>query len=282
MLSWTMLTPRTPGTKSIEPARAILLIVVAGIGDFVMATPAIRAVRNGYPDAEIHLLTSSEGAVFARRYPGVDQVFVFPIRALRGQRFPVRPFVSALRQLCRTRYDIAVNLYPVCSFAGSVRMAVLFGLLRARVRAGHAFSLMRFCLNHPMPDRAFFGRHRVDAMTDVACSIGGRVRDRRIEVPIAGGRDKWNRLVAPHIHGCPGKLIGINPGGDRANRRWPVASFAAAAKALEERIGARIVIFGGPGEEPIAREVLKPLNGSAVNLAGRLSLDESSVFSQPL
>jgi ADP-heptose:LPS heptosyltransferase len=102
--------------------RSILLVLVAGIGDFVMATKAIRAVRDGYPDAEIHVLTSSEGAAIAQRHPGVERIWAFPIRELRGNRFRVRPIVRLLRQLRRTRYDIAVNLYPLGSWAGAAKM----------------------------------------------------------------------------------------------------------------------------------------------------------------
>jgi lipopolysaccharide heptosyltransferase II len=269
---------QTSETKSIQAVPTILLILVAGIGDFVLATRAIRAVRSGHPGAAIHLLTSSEGAVFARRYSGIDRVFAFPIRELRGQRFPVRPFVDVLRQLRRTRYDIAANFYPVCSWAGSARMALLFSLIRARLKAGHAHGFMRLLLDTHVPERVFFSTHRVNAMTEVACAIGGRDDDLGIEVPVADGKNRWNGLVAPHIQGHAGKLIGINPGGDRANRRWPAANFAALACELAGQIGARILIFGGPGEESAAAAIHQSLNGAAVNLVGQLALHELPYF----
>ena len=269
---------QTSETKSIQAVPTILLILVAGIGDFVLATRAIRAVRRGHPGAAIHLLTSSEGAVFARRYSGIDQVFVFPIRELRGQRFPVRPFVDVLRQLRRTRYDIVANFYPVCSWAGSARMALLFSLIRARLKAGHAHGFMRLLLNTHVPERVFFSTHRVNAMTEVACAIGGRDDDLGIEVPVADGKDRWDGLVAPHIQGHAGKLIGINPGGDRANRRWPAAKFTVLARELAGQIGARVLIFGGPGEESAAAAIHQSLNGAAVNLVGQLALHELPYF----
>lgn len=278
MLPLPLTAPQTSVTRPTEATRTILLIVVAGIGDFVMATQAIRAVSNGHPHAEIHLLTSSEGAILAQRHPGLDRVFVFPIREMRGNWFSLGSVVRVLRQLRRTRYDIAANLYPVCSSVGSARMAILFSLLKARIKVGHAFGWLRFCLNRRLPDRAFSGRHRVDAMTEVARAIGGRSDEGRLEISTSGGREQWNRLVAPFTEGRTGPLIGINPGGERANRRWPAANFTTVARDLAERVGARVLIFGGPGEESIAGEILKPLNGTAVNLAGRLSLDELPYF----
>jgi heptosyltransferase-2 len=157
-------------------------------------------------------------------------------------------------------------------------MALLLRLLRARVKAGHSGGLMRFCLNKRIPTRVFAETHRANAMTAVATAIGGQDGDPGIEIPVEDGQDRWERLVAPHLQGHAGKLIGINPGGDRANRRWPAANFAAVASALVGRIGARFLIFGGPGEEFAAADIHRPLNGAAVNLAGRLELHELPYF----
>jgi heptosyltransferase-2 len=259
--------------------RSILLVLVAGIGDFVMATKAIRAVRDGYPDAEIHVLTSSEGAAIAQCHPGVERIWAFPIRELRGNRFRVRPIVRLLRQLRRTRYDIAVNLYPLGSWAGAAKMGFFFGCLRARIKIGQASGLLRFCLDERLPANVFAGKHMVDAMTDVAIAIGGRSDKGGLELSGGNGSaGKWDALVGADDGSLPRRVIGINPGGDRPNRRWPAAKFAMAAGALAARCGARVLIFGGPGEEPIGQEIQTALNGAALNLAGRLNLCDLPFF----
>lgn len=265
--------------KSSEAPRSVLLIVVAGIGDFVMATQAIRAVRNGHPNARIDLLTSSEAAAIACRHPGVDRVFAFPIRELRRSRFPIRSIIDVLRRLRRTRYDIVVNLYPVCSWVGSLRMLLLLMFLRAQAKASQAAGWLRYGLDTPLPKNMFAGKHIVDAMTSVACMIGGRADDLGLELPVdSSAMRTWADLVGPVGSGGGNKLIGINPGGDRSNRRWPGAKFAAAARVLMDLTGARILIFGGPGEEAIAAAIQEALNGTAVNLAGRLSLRQLPYF----
>jgi heptosyltransferase-2 len=257
----------------------ILLIIIAGIGDFVLATKAIRVVRNGYPDAEIHVLTSSEGAAIAQRHPGVDRIWAFPIRELRADRFRVRPIIWLLRQLRRIRYDITANLYPVGSWTGSAKMGLLFSCLRARAKIGQARGLLGYCLDERLGPDAFAGKHLVDAMTEVALAIGGRSDMGGLE--LSGGDDsarKWNALVGAGDGSLPRRVIGINPGGDRPNRRWPGAKFAMAAGALAARCDARVLIFGGPGEESIAQEIQTGLNGTALNLAGRLSLRDLPFF----
>lgn len=266
----------TCGRPKSSPA--ILLVVVAGIGDFVMATPAIRTVRNGHPHAQLHLLTSSEAAAVARRHPGVDRVLAFPIREMRRSRWPLGAIVRVIRELRRTSYDIAANLYPVCSRVGSFKMAILFAALKAGVKAGHAAGWAAAGLDRKLPGCLFAGRHRVDAMMEVARAIGGRPIAPRLEMYTGDHREKWDRLVAERLPGRTGPRIGVNPGGDRANRRWPAARFAEVARDLAARCGASILVFGGPGEEAISRDIAVALNGHAVNLAGRLSLEELPYF----
>jgi heptosyltransferase II len=274
MLSSLSADPRTSATRSIEAPRAILLIVVAGIGDFVMATPAIRAVRNGNPKARVHLLTSTEAAALARRHPGIDRVLAFPIRELRTIRFGFRPLLRVLGELQRTRYDVAVNFYPVCSWLGSIKMVLLFSSLKAKHRVSHAPGILRLCVNRAVPADVFTGKHRADAMADVGLLAGGERDGGGLELaPGLSGGDEHQGWIRPDT-GSRSQTIGINPGGDRANKRWPADRFAEVARVLMNRTGSRIVIFGGPGEESIADEIMKHLNGSAVNLAGRLPLEE--------
>jgi len=260
------------------PHFSVLLILVAGIGDFVMATPAIRAVRNGHPQARLHLLTSSEAAVIARRHPGVDRVFAFPIREMRRGRLPLGAIVRVIGELRRTTYDIAANLYPVCSRAGSLKMGLLFACLKARVKAGHAVGWAGVGLDRRLPGDVFAGRHRVETMMAIARAVGGRPVGARLEIRAVDHAAAWERLVASHASGT-GMRVGINPGGDRPNRRWPASRFIEVARDLAGRCGATIVVFGGPGEEEaIAGRIADALDGAAVNLAGRLGLEELPYF----
>jgi ADP-heptose:LPS heptosyltransferase len=259
--------------------RFILLILVAGIGDFVMATKAIRVVRKGYPDAELHVLTSSAGAAIAQGHPGVDRVWAFPIRELRTHRLRFGPVIRLIRQLRETRYDIVANLYPVGSWSGSARMGLLLSCLKARVKIGQAIGPMRFWLDQRLPPNEFVGKHRVDAMADVAVAIGGKPDGGGLELSCRTGcSGKWDAFLAPAGSSPPWPVIGLNPGGDRPNRRWAPEKFAAAAKALAGRCGASILIFGGPGEEQIGQKIKDVLGGAVLNLAGRLSLPDLAVF----
>jgi len=97
----------------------ILIVLIAGIGDLILASKGIRSIRRGYPGAEIHLLTSTDAAPVARNYPYIDRVWSFPIRELRSDKGHALAVLGLIRRLRRIRYRMAVNLYSVASATGS-------------------------------------------------------------------------------------------------------------------------------------------------------------------
>ena len=209
----------------------------------------------------------------------MDRVWAFPIRELRGDRFRVRPIIRLVRHLRKIRYDIVANLYPVGSWVGSAKMGLLFTCLKARSKIGQTSGLLRFCLDERLPANVFAGKHMVVAMTDVAIAIGGRSDRGGLELSCRDDSSgKWDALFASGGGDPPRPVIGINPGGDRPNRRWPAAKFAMAAATLATRCGARVLIFGGPGEEPIGQQIQDALDGAALNLAGQLNLRDLPFF----
>jgi heptosyltransferase-2 len=81
---------------------------------------------------------------------------------------------------------------------------------------------------------------------------------------------KWASLLDP----LEGKVIvGINPGGDRANRRWSPDRFAAVAEAVIGQFNAVVILLGGPAEVPIASHIADRIGSGAINLAGKTSVD---------
>ncbi|MDQ5985417.1 MAG: hypothetical protein CSYNP_01127 [Syntrophus sp. SKADARSKE-3] len=250
-----------------------LAVVIAGIGDLVMASKSLRAMKRFHHDRELWLLTSSEAAALAAYYPYIDRVIPFPIREFRknrGQGFTMWQTLIRLRQI---HFMQCTNLYLVGSRLGALKMGLLFTLLHGKIKAGHdAFGFGAF-LTVKAPTDIFTRRHFVDAMGDIAALSGA--------TPDDGGLDvfwdhrfeqKWQPFFDKHHDNI---LIGINPGGDRPNRRWGTDRFASVADALSHNDKAMIVLFGGPGEEALADTIGKHLPAAkVVSVAGRLNLHE--------
>jgi ADP-heptose:LPS heptosyltransferase len=255
----------------------ILIVLVAGIGDLILASRGIRSIRSGYPDAEIHLLTSTDAAPLARHYPYVDRVWSFPIRELRRDKGHALAVLGLIRRLRRFRFRLVVNLYSVESAAGALKMGLLFRAIRAQQKVGQDRNGFGLFLTKRIAPETFAGRHFSDSMLDAAVAAGG--------VPDGGGIDvfwdraieeRWRWLFADSDRAPGGLVVGLNPGGDQPVKRWEPGRYSLVADRLAEAQGARIVLLGGPSETQIAGSIAQGMRREAVNLAGKLSLDELS------
>ncbi len=254
----------------------ILVVLIAGIGDLVLASRAIRALRNAFPDDQIHLLTSTDAAPLASRYGFITKVWSFPIRELRKGSLVLLDVFNVLLALRHLEFREAVNLYKVGSFSGAIKMGLLFLFLKARVKAGQDARGFGVFLTKKLPPDLFTKRHFSDAMMDIAVSAGGVPDDRGIEVFWDRRCElKWTGLFeSASTAAGRSMVIGVNPGGDRLNRRWDPDRYADVADRLAERFNSSILVLGGPGEEDIARRIAARMKRKAVNLAGTLSLDD--------
>jgi heptosyltransferase-2 len=257
----------------MDNPRRILIVLIAGIGDLVLASKAIRSISNAKElPICISLLTSSEASILAQAYPYFKKVYAFPIRELRKKKSHLLDIARLVNTLRLMAFDKIVNLYLIGSKTGALKMGLLFSLLKAEVKIGldrHGFG--RF-LTDSVQASTFEDQHVVDAMQDIALRAGGIPNDQGIEVfwnPVA--ESKWS----PFFDGIERKfVIGINPGGDRANRRWAPDRFAAVAARLVERFDARIVLLGGPGDRDIASSIVHAIPSGVSNLSGTIPLDE--------
>jgi len=254
------------------PKPKILIVLIAGIGDMVLASQSIRAIRNGCPDSEIHLLTSTEAAPLAVNYPYMDYAHTFPIRELRKEKKYLFDIIRIIRDLRRIRFDFVLNLYRVGSLSGAVKMGLLFSMFKAKAKLGHDRYGFGLFLTKKVPADTFEGRHVVDAMMDIASRAGGLPDDKGIEVFWnARISSKWENFFAP-IAGSI--IVGINPGGDRENRRWAPDRFASVAEKIMERFNAKVILLGGPADRNIASYIESRINSDVFNLSGEIPLDE--------
>ncbi|MCX5829585.1 MAG: glycosyltransferase family 9 protein [Deltaproteobacteria bacterium] len=250
-----------------------LAVNIAGIGDLVLASKSLRALKQSYPEAELWLMTSSEAAVLADNYPYIDRVIPFPIREFGRNRRYLTKMWQTVNDLRYLRFRHCINLYLIGSWLGAVKMGLLFSLLHADGKVGQdAYGFGRF-LTAKVPADTFVRQHFVDAMGEIATLVGA--------VPDEGGMDVyWNKSCegqwAPFFDQQKDALIiGINPGGDRPNRRWDPDNFATVIKELLRAYPARIVLFGGPGEEFMAKYIENHIQSpKVVSLTGKLNLNE--------
>ena len=102
--------------KPLSNAPRILLIRPDHLGDMVMTTPVLNALRRSLPDAHITMMVGAWASEIVARHPAIDRLITIPFpgfqRAPQQPLAPYRLLFSVAKQLRRGNYDIAINLRP--------------------------------------------------------------------------------------------------------------------------------------------------------------------------
>lgn len=248
--------------------RRALFIRFGGLGDILLATPAVRAVAQAFPGIEMDFVVGGGMSEALAGHPLVRRVLCFDKRGSDPRPDHFLPF---LWDLHRQRYDLAVNLHP---------SAKSFLMVRA------SGARRRLTFHKCMEVNPDTGRvaHAVDDFAKELRPLGVGVTDRRLDfvVPAAARRSTAEKLAASGV--APGtQVLVINPAASRPLNRWPLERFAEVAAHFAGRPGLTVVVTGAP---PAFRTVMDGLDEMALaaevaradprilNLAGKLSLKE--------
>ena len=257
--------------KSTDPRR-ILVLNVAGLGDFVMGTPALRALRQRFPLAQVWILIIPEVRALGERCPYVDAVRTLDLRssrsalawALGSKRGELRRLIRELRDM---HFDLAVNLYRVATRGGGVRMAAFLRALGAsrtvgRYSAGRGVGFDLVSMTEG---------HESDAQLGVARLIGAPPASEFPELWVtAEDRAICHSLLLRYGISATDPVVCLHAGSARPEACWPAERFAAVGRRLAET-GARVVLFGVAGHRALCTRIANAIPG-AISLAGETSL----------
>lgn len=236
------------------------------VGDLVMATPALRALRRQFSNDEIVAVARPYVADVLDGLDLVDRVLLHNPRP--GARSPghgslgVRGWQFA-RRLRAERFDLAV-LFP-----NSSRSALWAWISGARRRVGFAREGRGWLLTDSLPCRNRHEPHPViDDYLRLVEHLGCRNLTRKTELATSPAaerqlREFWKRQRLGD-HAARG-LVCLNPGGAfGAAKHWPVASFAQLASQLATDLDKRVLVLCGPAERNQAREIVRLARHPAV------------------
>jgi heptosyltransferase-2 len=246
----------------------ILIRAVNWVGDAVMTTPAIGAVRDRFPRAEITLLANPLVSQLFTPHRSVDRVITFDRNGVhKGLAGRIRLAAHVRKQA----FDAAVIL------PNSFESALIPWLAGIPIRLGKSSDGRGFMLTGRFrPDPLKSAAHEVEYYLDLVRSFGitGQAHAPFLTVTPEEGRAAALRL-AEHGITADDFVVGINPGAAYGSaKRWYPERFAEVAGSLAAAWNARVVIFGGPGETDISDGIERHLAGACCNLAGKTNLRE--------
>jgi ADP-heptose:LPS heptosyltransferase len=248
--------------------RRILVVIYGHVADTMAAVPGLRSLRRAYPRARIEALVIEASEPVLLGCPYVDEVLTwkdFRLKGTRLARLEKSASLGALGWRIRQRgYDAVLIFHR--SFRAIRRLAAVSG---ASVRAGVSDGRDGYTHCLPPPEGVHSSR---DENRRVLESIG--VKDD------GGPLELWttsqDQVAADRLLADPrgGLVIGLHPGSDWSCQQWLPESFGAVGRALQARLGARIVITGSASELSLQEGIAAELAEAPVRAAGATSLGE--------
>jgi len=256
--------------RGLAPQR-ILAVRIQGAGDVLLTTPAVRALRHRFPEAEIHYLVGDQAVEMLQHNPDIDRIVPISETGLFSRSLrQVLPYVHMLR---KQRYDLGVI------FSRSAGLHSFLTACRIDFRVG-------------------FNKNGSGALLHLPVSLGNGVRYEALDylelVRALGGNDCGTVLrlhITPEeeVHGrkllsaagidwhMPFALFSVgggrNPGWDVPQKRWSMASFAR----LADQLACRVIVVGDDVDFRDAESWFKA-RPSVLNLCGKLSLRDTAAL----
>ncbi len=244
----------------MPPPRKICMVRFGGMGDILLATPALRALSVAFDTVAIDVIVGRGMADAVTGIPYIRNVTEWDKKGADGK---VAEFVRLLTRLRRERYDLFLNFQPGTR---ANLMAWASGARRVTFRKDR----------RKQPDTGRV-RHAIDDFAKELKPLGiASVADRRMDfhVPDAARESCRAKLDA---RGVLGRYVVVNPAATRLVNRYPPERFAEAIIALSDALpGVTFVLSGAPNEWELVDAVLGCVtpDANAVSLAGVLSLKE--------
>jgi ADP-heptose:LPS heptosyltransferase len=245
-----------------EPKR-ILLIRLEHIGDVLLTTPAFRALRKRFPNAQIDVLVREFTAPVLKGNKNISNVIVWnaPWLSNIGKKDTWSSVRKMILRLRKNKYDLAID------FHGDPRN-ILFATKVAKYRVGFGCRGFGFLLNKVVP---YGKQHVINRNLSLAKALGANVSDKRMELNLSASDEQFAKSALKGIS----KPVCISTGSGKKEKNWIDSRWAEVANHLIEK-GATIIFTGGKSDA-LTAEFIKSHVGNpekAINFCGKTTVTQ--------
>ncbi|MBI2953859.1 MAG: glycosyltransferase family 9 protein [Chloroflexi bacterium] len=254
-------------------ASRILAIRLDSLGDVLLTTPAIHAIKKTLPRAHLTLLASPIGAQVGRLCPDVDDVIVYNASWMDPHRLLPQDSdreMSAIRALKERSFGGAIifTTYRQSPLPTAYLCYLADIPLRLGGTADGAGSLLT--TRHKLPPDPL---HEVERGLNLVAAIG--VVTNETDLVLHVGQDDVDlirsELSRRGVDDASPVAI-VHPGCNFQARTYPWRSYVGVADLLVERLGCQVVFTGSPDERPLINTIRSWMKQDAISLAGETDL----------
>ncbi|MCX5695664.1 MAG: lipopolysaccharide heptosyltransferase II [Candidatus Omnitrophica bacterium] len=247
----------------------LLIIKLSSLGDVILSTPSLRAIRERFPHHKISFLVGEESKDVLLRCPYIDELLVVD---LKNKDKGLRGLLGVARVLRKKNFDLVIDMQ-------NNRSSHLLSFLSLSVqRYGYANKKFSFLLNHRIKDE----KPAIDPVTHqfrMLKMLGIDLRDNRLEMwPSKDDEEYIENLLSGEWLSADQKIIGININASKKwlTKCWPTVRIARLCDELGVR-NIRVVITGTEPDASSANAlVLMVKNTKIINACGKTTVNQLS------
>lgn len=229
----------------------ILVTRLRYLGDIILTTPLIAALRDCYPEAEIWYMAEPPHAAILENHPDLAGV----IEVGKG----ASATLSTIMKLRKLGFTAAIDLFYNPRSANLLRLSGI----PVRIGGGRKWRRRLYTdIIEPDPHiRSAIGHH-LAAVRRLGCEAP----EKRPRICLLSDELESGLAAVKKAFGgqMPARVTAFQPGGTWPSKRWPVSSFAGLVGEVEKRFGTKVMLVTGPGQESISDEVSSLSGGAAV------------------
>lgn len=252
----------------------ILVIDFGQLGDVVLSLPALAAIRAKFAKSHIAVAVGKPGAAVVELSGCADETIVVDRVGLRDgpKLLSVARIINLTRNVRNRRFDLVIDLHSLAEtnllgfFSGAPER------LFAR-RPGRSLDFLASRhLRPPVEDRS---QHAVDRYLEVLRPFGveGTWRVPRLKSRPEDDLAVEKLLLKNNLLSGDSPVVGLNPGAGHDSRRWPLARFGELAELLRRNDNVRVVVFAGPEERALVRE-MRSLFPNSITILDKLTIPQ--------
>lgn len=253
----------------MDTSTKTLVIRFSSIGDIVLSSPMLRVLRARFPTGQIDYVTRTEYAELVKSNQYLNHTYEFDVdRGFEGLR-------SLKKRIRDEGYDLIVDIHDslrskyLRSLRGPKRVVVNKRVLERSVLVNFKKNTYKGIV--PVVDRY------IETLKQFGITNDGRGLELHIpDEVLFGVSGRIARLQLNRFE----KVVGLCPGARHVTKRWPADGFARVGAAFAQKLDAKVLLFGGPADEPVCNQIAWDINNQvgaerAMSLCGQLKLLET-------
>lgn len=247
--------------------KKILITRTDRIGDVLLSTPAIKALRKSFPQSHIAVMVRPYARDIVLGNPYLDEVIIYD--KYRAQRSFWRSIKFGW-DLKKRKFDLALILHPtnrqhLVSFLAGIKKRVGFNLKSS------------FLLTDKIEHKKQEGqRHELEYTLDVVRSLGIEPEDKDLFMPIRKDSEVYiEELLAREAAGLASeKMIALHPGASCPSKIWPTERFAQVADKLAGEFKVRVVVVAGPDDVDKGKNLISLMRCGCIDACGKTTVSQ--------